>query len=55
MNQLFSIGKKVFKSKHADNEDDELSGSSGDKFGNPIAMLKSFDRDGDGKITENGK
>ena len=56
MNQLFSIGKKVFKSKHEDNDDDdEHNGSSSDKFGNPIAMLKTFDRDGDGKITENGK
>jgi hypothetical protein len=61
MNQLFSIGKKIFKDKSDDNqnENETLGDASGDtnsnsKYGNPVAMLKTFDRDGDGKITENG-
>ena len=39
------MGKRLFKK---DDDDDE--GSSG----GIISALKSFDRDGDGKITENG-
>ena len=41
MSNLFSMGKSLF---------------GGGKGGgsNPLAMLKQFDRDGDGNITENG-
>lgn len=49
MSSLLSLGKKLFK-KDDDNDDDDSSGSSGGIF----SALKSFDRDGDGKITENG-
>lgn len=42
MDQLFSVGKSLFKSKD----------SSSDGGLNPFAMFKQLDRNGDGKITE---
>lgn len=43
MDQVFSMGKKMFGKKSGD------GGGS-----NPLAFFKQFDRDGDGNITENG-
>ena len=48
MNQLFSVGKSLFKNKKGNDHDE---GGSSDGM-NPIAMFKQLDRNGDGKITE---
>jgi hypothetical protein len=48
MNQLFSAGKS-FLNKKSDG-----SGAGGDGGFNPMAMFKSLDKNGDGKITEDG-
>ena len=62
MNSLLNMGKNYLKgkSKHnndeGNNEGEEGGSSSGDKKGfNPLNILKTFDRDGDGNITENGE
>ena len=50
MDQIFSMGKSLFGGGSNDDE-----GSSGGlDFSNPFAMLFQLDRDGDGKITEEG-
>jgi hypothetical protein len=51
MDQLMKFGKNMIKKKTGGDSSD--SGSGGGGFGNPMAMLKQFDRDGDGNITEN--
>lgn len=51
MNQLFSVGKSLFKNKKGNDHDE---GGSSDGM-NPIAMFKQLDRNGDGKITEDGR
>lgn len=50
MNQLFSIGKSLFKDS-SKKDDDDLFGAGGGLF-NPMAVFKQFDQNGDGKITE---
>ena len=46
MDQIFSFGKKMFGGGN----------DGGDSaFSNPFSMLFELDRDGDGKITEEGK
>lgn len=49
MNQLFSIGKQFFNKKSND-DDSETPGSSK----NPLSLIKQLDKNGDGKITEEG-
>lgn len=49
MNQLFSIGKSLFKG--ASKNDDGNNGLFGDLL-NPMTVFKQFDQNGDGKITE---
>ncbi len=46
MDQVFSFGKKMFGGGEKD-------GNS--SFSNPFSMLFELDRDGDGKITEEGQ
>lgn len=47
MDQLFSVGKSLFKNKSKNSDSDSGSGGL-----NPMAMFKQLDRNGDGKITE---
>ena len=51
MNHLFSMGKDLLKNK----DDGDHHSSSGGSGLNPLAMFKQLDRNGDGKITEEGK
>lgn len=44
------FGKGMMKQKSGG----ESSGGGSGGLGNPLALLKQFDRDGDGNITENG-
>lgn len=52
MNHLFNAGKSLFKkNKHGDDESGGgHSSSGGGGLGNPMAILKTFDRDGDGEF-----
>lgn len=53
MDQLFSVGKQIFKKR---NKNEDNAESSGSKEGfNPLTMFKQLDKNGDGKITEEGK
>ena len=46
---MFSFGKKLLSGGGGDDEKDGLN------LSNPFAMFDKLDRDGDGKITENGR
>ncbi len=56
MNQLFGIGKQLLGGdKKGEGSSSGGSGGASGLSSNPMKLLKQFDRDGDGNITENGK
>jgi hypothetical protein len=52
---FLKMGKDILKGdKHVESRDSQASGASSGLSKNPLKLMKQFDRDGDGSITEHG-